>query len=1533
MGWLQDYQQQLQNQPVQSNLPVQSSFVNSNPVPTTQALTHSLLANLPNWNGVKASSSTNGKSPSNIQRILDILSRPLYASANVQKTLVDSLEKNHVPDINPFDYIAAGSRGLAGKDKTTSRDIFNSFGYKPTGIGGFASTLASDILLDPTTYIGPGLIKGVFKAIKGGSKAGEFGKAIENIIPTAASDTPVAGISHTIPPVSDAGVSATGPLNYAENATVGPLNYGSALPKNTDLTRNSLNLGMPFTPINPFEKVASNVDPKIFGKAMGNITGIVPDITKITPYATVNHTGDVVLTNIGKEQAGKLAQKLTLNRRNARPIIDRPVERLFYNIYNSSLGLAAPKSNFIHLPNQSIKDILGDTSSSINLRSTADKSLVSVTPNELHKYLIEGDGLANASQLEVKIGTQFHSLEQLRNDALKKGSSAEFKAANEAATKVHPEQFMLQHVQDLMNVRTNEVTDSLAKWRTGAKAAGVPANTIGKIEQSVQSFRDLGYSPESIRQLTPQLVDHYSPLSPLAQRLANAGEYGRQYARDTTPLARVGIQRPVIVKAAHIVEAAKAGDAGAVQVINDAALATKVSTVAHDVAPGGQSVIDVLANRFSNLVKAGKNKTFNPAKQVNAFRELERNLVTDAKLMPESFTTDVSHLATSKNPMIATIRKSIAMKHLVAFEDAMIAAGHSPVLWDGTPMRLSQLIEASGGIKTISGSTHLTDLFKNHAAIAKFAAEHPTVAQAIEESKAAHAIHQATTANEAAVSAVESASKVHDNPLTTIADAAHAESLAPKVAANVAANAGADSIGQKLASLQATNIIKTATAQKPFVAAVDNTNKLMAEEAISVGASHSKAAVGASRILTEAAHAEAGVKSSDIAVEISKAEDSKAIVGITGRFLSMFKPNFGKEDIHPFFLKHHSIAQSNPRIVESLLNQMSKRYTPAEFNAAFKVVQSGGAITASTTVEHAASEEIRSLLENVFTTSGIGNRTKNNTFVLREGIKFKYLNDALRRKGAGEFQFGEKVIDHSGAELKLTNPLDSWRYHNPKNPMEFIASLRNAADDVAMEKAIFDELGTVFGSKMAVVGKNFSIKHKYLNGTYFSKDTASQIQTLIKHMTELNKPVSENLRYYDIGLRLWKTSVTIYSPSHHVRNIIGDMYLAWGDGVFNPKYYRRSAHIIRLKKNYYSDVIGSENLVSRDASQVAASLARPVNPDLVVATLKNGTKLDGNMVYEAAYREGILPHSGVIEDTEFGNAATTGLPQPFGGQVARKVRALSESREHYPRIAHFLHALESESGTTAEVFQKAGMRVRKWHPDGSDLSIFEKRNMRRLFPFYSWSRKAIPLAVEMATRSPAKVTIVPKATFNLANAMGVDPQSLSQPFPVDKIFPNWIADLSTGPIVGDMLFGNQLDPVTSLGEQFANNPLKGVLNTLTPAAKIPMELGFGREALNNAPITDKTAYIDKQISFLNTFNRMFNTDLGAGSLQALATGDNANQLATKVQSGKDTAGSQTVPILNWLTGAGMIDTQSGSNLRSAQFDLKARNKALRQKNG
>jgi hypothetical protein len=335
-----------------------------------------------------------------------------------------------------------------------------------------------------------------------------------------------------------------------------------------------------------------------------------------------------------------------------------------------------------------------------------------------------------------------------------------------------------------------------------------------------------------------------------------------------------------------------------------------------------------------------------------------------------------------------------------------------------------------------------------------------------------------------------------------------------------------------------------------------------------------------------------------------------------------------------------------------------------------------------------------------------------------------------------------------------------------------------------------------------------------------------------------------------------------------------------------------------------------EALLSKDGME----LARTNGSDVIIK--QKGVSLTVDEVYTAAYQRGLLIDANRYEDI-FGesmslskdpNVVKQMLKHPLNDKGSKFFRGAAEAREHYIRLAHYVGAVNKglkKSKDVQKVLDDAANEVRKWHPDGRDLTQVEQR-LRYLIPFYSWTRKAFPLVAQAAVQRPAKVLYYPKAQGAFAGMMGIESDNMMlDPFPQDTITPDWIRERGIGPIgdaesemaasswwgkLGQNLIGiegqetgytivNPSNPFQDLiSETFGMGDGKGlaqgIANTFTPAAKIPAELAMDQNMLG-IPISDYTGYKNyalQQVPIASAVNNVAQFDLNTMDFKKTAEG-------------------------------------------------------------
>ena len=389
----------------------------------------------------------------------------------------------------------------------------------------------------------------------------------------------------------------------------------------------------------------------------------------------------------------------------------------------------------------------------------------------------------------------------------------------------------------------------------------------------------------------------------------------------------------------------------------------------------------------------------------------------------------------------------------------------------------------------------------------------------------------------------------------------------------------------------------------------------------------------------------------------------------------------------------------------------------------------------------------------------------------------------------------------------------------------------------------------------------------------FDPEVADSIDKILAELTDTSRMKTFGRTMSRVNAPI-KTALTKYSPSFHIRNAIGDWFINHLDNVSNRLDYPLAAEILRSKgilehtdveKNVYP-------LLLREGDPLEQALRFNVGRNKRFSKgLQNRSNLkaaDGKVhsyispaEFYAGYNKFGLRQT--YSTNEFRHAFQSGTnPLRATSEFVTKV---SEGREDFYRLAHFISLVRqnpTKAKTLEEAMQAAANKVRKTHFDYSDFTKFEKNTMSNAFPFYKWTRKMLPLMVEILMTQPGKVALIPKWERALQNIAGV-PSTGNELFPggVDSIIPEWMQQSGFVPLTSQDKNGNWYfqipNPVTDVMSQQMSSVgetptgFQSLLSALTPAAKIPLELSRGKQFYGNIPIKNKKEYFERQLPIGN----------------------------------------------------------------------------------
>jgi len=566
---------------------------------------------------------------------------------------------------------------------------------------------------------------------------------------------------------------------------------------------------------------------------------------------------------------------------------------------------------------------------------------------------------------------------------------------------------------------------------------------------------------------------------------------------------------------------------------------------------------------------------------------------------------------------------------------------------------------------------------------------------------------------------------------------------------------------------------------------------------------------------------------------------SKVVEGIMTKFATWW----GAKDLKPFSRPYIDTARNVAAAFAETMTPLVRKTTATQRATAWSVA--AGKLSAGSPEEQALADQFKYMIERLMGTHGIKDNAE--SVLYRSGTMMKELNDELPK----DLKFiDKKGVDDLGRDFNYTNGewMNSWKEWKGREPAESLYQLTRSLQMVTRKNSMWDDAAARWGMPL----KGAEYQHQVmginrLKGTYFPQQIANQLNNLTKQLErDVFKTPHKSIELFDKVQRMWKTGVTIYSPSHHIRNLNGDVYLAALDGVVSPRPYAIATRVLHAFPTRYKDMESVFNIMDPKLRD-AVLRARPGN---IVLTTRRGEKMTAEQLYQAAETQGLFIRAMHAEDLVGDSAPAFGTLgskiQPFGGKVYGAATRASELRDHWVRLAHFTDILSKSNAPLRTAIEQAGMRVKKFHPDGMDLTGFEQNVMRRVIPFYSWMRKATPLVIEGAIMRPHITLAFPKAMANIQLATGIESEGPGDPFPMDQMFPDWLKEKGIGPILqpgsglgrdqtwrGDSPGYTIVNPTNPFIDQLSQigSPGKSILSSLSPAARIPIELLTGNTSL------------------------------------------------------------------------------------------------------
>lgn len=302
--------------------------------------------------------------------------------------------------------------------------------------------------------------------------------------------------------------------------------------------------------------------------------------------------------------------------------------------------------------------------------------------------------------------------------------------------------------------------------------------------------------------------------------------------------------------------------------------------------------------------------------------------------------------------------------------------------------------------------------------------------------------------------------------------------------------------------------------------------------------------------------------------------------------------------------------------------------------------------------------------------------------------------------------------------------------------------------------------------------------------------------------------VKDVLTIYDKMMGLWKTSVTSWAPAFHTRNFVSNVWQNWLGGVRDPRDYADAVGILtNVKKN------GGLEALSDSQRKIYQSY------------LDNS--LSGFGYFGADIEKDLIRKAGT--------PGVQGALKKIGNipnRVAESGINIGSHIEDTGKLAHFINKIKNGYSPA-----DAAESVRKYLFDYADLTGTEKNIFKRLMPFYTFTRKNLPMELEAFIKNPSDFANLAK-TMRLA---GYSPNrqeelpSYMREKPMYKQGDKFIS--------GGILDVPALEPIDMIGETGPRSAEKILSKLLSPAIKVPLEISMDRNMFQGRPLSE-TKYVE-----------------------------------------------------------------------------------------
>ena len=311
---------------------------------------------------------------------------------------------------------------------------------------------------------------------------------------------------------------------------------------------------------------------------------------------------------------------------------------------------------------------------------------------------------------------------------------------------------------------------------------------------------------------------------------------------------------------------------------------------------------------------------------------------------------------------------------------------------------------------------------------------------------------------------------------------------------------------------------------------------------------------------------------------------------------------------------------------------------------------------------------------------------------------------------------------------------------------------------------------------------------------------------------------------FDAVTSLFKRAVTGPFPAFHVRNYLSgniQNFEVLGKDALNPKNMAIGSKIAYL--------IGKGGKMPSDIIELGG---KKMKFDKVMKPFTDRFSGDTfyNNDFDLALKTGkkIGSAAGIFsKETAKETLKTAGLGQD--AILFRTGRAVGQFIEHQQKATAYITAL-SQGKSVPEALrlaESAGFDYRA-------LTQFESQIMRRIIPFYSFTRKNIELQLKTLGENPQRINQVLSFFENIGEEIPEEEKKKLPQF-IREAIGIKLEDTPEGLKQYISSFGT---PIEGFAQLFGSNPILRGISQMNPLLKVPIEIGIGKNSFKQIDLKD-----------------------------------------------------------------------------------------------